>query len=189
MSAGINHRGFSWDVITSIKRYYSNNFKDENKQHAINLLLGNYRPKKGLLNLWEIDSDYLLHEMSEQYEDKALQSADAQQQDAKIKLVSSKKEQKDVFFEEFYPPIEFVNFEQVWEKVPIVDVVKQAPQQTKDVLRTTEGFLTSLQPHVLDTVSHDSLQFEKLLVQQPVLIQYPQVSQVEQDMYKEYVTF
>jgi hypothetical protein len=39
----------------------SNNFKDENKQNAINLFLGNYVPYVEPTKLWDLDSDYYLH--------------------------------------------------------------------------------------------------------------------------------
>ena len=67
VSAGINNRGGFKDIITNVTRYYSNNFKDENKQNAINLLLGNYVPCKESAKLWNLDSDYYLHtsEMTE----------------------------------------------------------------------------------------------------------------------------
>eukprot|EP01080_Neovahlkampfia_damariscottae_P009018 gene9018-1117_t len=67
VSAGIHNRGGLKDVITNVTRYYSNNFKDENKQNAINLLLGNYVPSKEKEKLWNLDSDYYLHttEMTE----------------------------------------------------------------------------------------------------------------------------
>jgi hypothetical protein len=64
VSAGINHRGFSWDIMTSLRRYYSNNFKDASKQHAINLFLGNYRPRYEKVSLWDLDSDHALHDRS-----------------------------------------------------------------------------------------------------------------------------
>ena len=49
-------------VLQSIKRYYSNTFTDAEKQDAINLFLGNFVPEKGKLNIWELDSDYYLHQ-------------------------------------------------------------------------------------------------------------------------------
>lgn len=53
-------------VLTSVKRYVSNAFTDSLKQASINLFLGVWRPKRhtaafGGAHLWDLDSDYLLH--------------------------------------------------------------------------------------------------------------------------------
>eukprot|EP01059_Diplonema_ambulator_P025137 TRINITY_DN42126_c0_g1_i1.p1 TRINITY_DN42126_c0_g1~~TRINITY_DN42126_c0_g1_i1.p1 ORF type:complete len:1600 (+),score=573.58 TRINITY_DN42126_c0_g1_i1:43-4842(+) len=44
VSAGVLKRGVSWDLFTSLTRYYSNNFVDLEKQKSMNLFLGNYTP-------------------------------------------------------------------------------------------------------------------------------------------------
>ncbi|XP_048331290.2 phosphatidylinositol-3-phosphatase SAC1 isoform X1 [Ziziphus jujuba] len=51
----------SREFIKSIKRYYSNTYTDGEKQDAINLFLGYFRPQEGKPALWELDSDYYLH--------------------------------------------------------------------------------------------------------------------------------
>ncbi len=51
----------SRDLLTSIRRFYSNTYTDSEKQDAINLFLGNYVPGSGKPALWELDSDYYLH--------------------------------------------------------------------------------------------------------------------------------
>ncbi|KNA10151.1 hypothetical protein SOVF_146960 isoform A, partial [Spinacia oleracea] len=51
----------SREFLKSIKRYYSNAYTDGEKQDAINLFLGYFRPKEGKPALWELDSDYYLH--------------------------------------------------------------------------------------------------------------------------------
>lgn len=51
----------SRDMIESIKRYYSNSFTDSEKQDAMNLFLGLYTPRAGNLPLWELPTDYFLH--------------------------------------------------------------------------------------------------------------------------------
>ncbi|GAB4817891.1 hypothetical protein N2152v2_004937 [Parachlorella kessleri] len=51
----------SRDVLTSIRRYYSNAYTDAEKQDAINLLLGSFVPQHGRPHLWELGSDYYLH--------------------------------------------------------------------------------------------------------------------------------
>ncbi|GAB5587403.1 phosphatidylinositol-3 [Umbelopsis nana] len=51
----------SRDMIEAIRRYYTNAFVDAEKQDAINLFLGNYVPEEGKPPLWELSSDYHLH--------------------------------------------------------------------------------------------------------------------------------
>jgi hypothetical protein len=58
MSAWTSH---SRDMIESIKRYYSNSFTDAEKQDAINLFLGNFIPKKSSVNLWDLTTDFEMH--------------------------------------------------------------------------------------------------------------------------------
>eukprot|EP00632_Arachnochrysis_sp_CCMP2950_P014576 CAMPEP_0185690810 /NCGR_PEP_ID=MMETSP1164-20130828/1372_1 /TAXON_ID=1104430 /ORGANISM="Chrysoreinhardia sp, Strain CCMP2950" /LENGTH=1000 /DNA_ID=CAMNT_0028357413 /DNA_START=1159 /DNA_END=4161 /DNA_ORIENTATION=- len=52
------------ELLTSIRRYYSNAFTDRLKQDAINVFLGNFAPSStcgGSQDLWELESDYYLH--------------------------------------------------------------------------------------------------------------------------------
>ncbi|KAG0179411.1 phosphatidylinositol-3,5-bisphosphate 5-phosphatase [Apophysomyces sp. BC1021] len=49
------------DMIESIRRFYANAFSDADKQDAINLFLGNFVTKAGQPMLWELNSDYHLH--------------------------------------------------------------------------------------------------------------------------------
>lgn len=49
------------DLMTSIRRFYSNAYTDSEKQAAINLFLGNFVPQAGRPALWDLDSDYYLH--------------------------------------------------------------------------------------------------------------------------------
>mmetsp|Transcript_10099 Transcript_10099/g.32466 ORF Transcript_10099/g.32466 Transcript_10099/m.32466 type:complete len:1299 (+) Transcript_10099:113-4009(+) len=52
------------ELLTSIRRYYSNAFTDRLKQDAMNVFLGNYGPRECHfieLPLWELESDYYLH--------------------------------------------------------------------------------------------------------------------------------
>ncbi|OQS06344.1 hypothetical protein THRCLA_01619 [Thraustotheca clavata] len=50
-----------WELLTSIRRYYSNAFTDMAKQDSINLFLGNFIPDLKQPPLWELESDYYLH--------------------------------------------------------------------------------------------------------------------------------
>ncbi|CAB05701.2 SAC domain-containing protein [Caenorhabditis elegans] len=50
------------DVFQTLSRYYSNTFNDWDKQMAINLFLGVFRPRiTTMKNLWDLTSDYNLH--------------------------------------------------------------------------------------------------------------------------------
>ncbi|GME74459.1 unnamed protein product [[Candida] boidinii] len=51
----------SRDMIESVKRFYSNSFIDAQRQEAINLFLGNYTWEKGLPMLWDLNTDFYLH--------------------------------------------------------------------------------------------------------------------------------
>jgi hypothetical protein len=51
----------SRDLFTTVKRYYSNSFTDAEKQHSINLFLGNFIPAEESENLWDLEGDYHLH--------------------------------------------------------------------------------------------------------------------------------
>ncbi len=51
----------SRDMIESVKRFYSNSFIDAQRQDAINLFLGNYVYKEGHPMLWDLNTDYYLH--------------------------------------------------------------------------------------------------------------------------------
>lgn len=54
----------SRDLVTSIRRFYSNTYTDAEKQDAINLFLGNFVPRPNQPHLWELDTDYYLHTVS-----------------------------------------------------------------------------------------------------------------------------
>ncbi|GMT28262.1 hypothetical protein PFISCL1PPCAC_19559, partial [Pristionchus fissidentatus] len=52
----------SRDIIQNLSRYYSNTFSDYDKQAALNLFLGVYRPQiTSNLHLWDLPSDFYLH--------------------------------------------------------------------------------------------------------------------------------
>ncbi|KAI2489209.1 phosphatidylinositol-4-phosphate phosphatase [Fragilaria crotonensis] len=51
------------ELLTSIRRYYSNAFTDRLKQDAMNLLLGYYIPYMHAVPLWEMETDYYLHNL------------------------------------------------------------------------------------------------------------------------------
>ncbi|ODQ64294.1 hypothetical protein NADFUDRAFT_8142, partial [Nadsonia fulvescens var. elongata DSM 6958] len=51
----------SRDMIESIRRFYSNSFVDSQRQDAINLFLGNYVFRHGQPMLWDLATDYYLH--------------------------------------------------------------------------------------------------------------------------------
>ncbi|ESO98034.1 hypothetical protein LOTGIDRAFT_143268 [Lottia gigantea] len=51
----------SRDIMQTLSRYYSNAFSDLEKQQAINLFLGIFVPQEDKANIWELTTDYYLH--------------------------------------------------------------------------------------------------------------------------------
>ncbi|RUS76932.1 hypothetical protein EGW08_015305 [Elysia chlorotica] len=51
----------SRDIMQTLSRYYSNAFSDVEKQQAFNLFLGVFLPREGEPNLWDLPTDYYLH--------------------------------------------------------------------------------------------------------------------------------
>ncbi|GIZ01749.1 polyphosphoinositide phosphatase [Caerostris extrusa] len=51
----------SRDILQTLSRYYSNTFSDADKQNAINLFLGMYKPSKTATPLWDLMTDFYLH--------------------------------------------------------------------------------------------------------------------------------
>ncbi|XP_076466433.1 polyphosphoinositide phosphatase-like isoform X2 [Babylonia areolata] len=51
----------SRDIMQTLSRYYSNTFSDVEKQQAFNLFLGVFEPVEGQPNLWELPTDFYLH--------------------------------------------------------------------------------------------------------------------------------
>jgi hypothetical protein len=49
------------DLLTTVKRYISNSFTDSEKQNGINLFLGRFEPSRFSTNIWELESDWQLH--------------------------------------------------------------------------------------------------------------------------------
>jgi hypothetical protein len=48
-------------MLQSVSRFYSNAFTDNDKQMAINLFVGAFKPYKEKVHLWELQTDYYLH--------------------------------------------------------------------------------------------------------------------------------
>ncbi|KCV72160.1 hypothetical protein H696_01562 [Fonticula alba] len=57
----------SRDMMNSLQRYYSNSFSDVEKQAAINLFLGIFRPRAGEPSIWQLPTDYFLHNTNQQF--------------------------------------------------------------------------------------------------------------------------
>ena len=49
------------ELLTSIRRYYSNAFTDQLRQAGMNLFLGHYIPMREKTPLWDMENDYYLH--------------------------------------------------------------------------------------------------------------------------------
>lgn len=51
------------ELLTSIKRYYSNAFTDMLKQDSMNVFLGCYIPHESSIPLWDLENDWYLHNL------------------------------------------------------------------------------------------------------------------------------
>ena len=49
------------DIMQTLSRYYSNTFSDAEKQNAINLFLGLFKPEENQPQIWEYTTDYYFH--------------------------------------------------------------------------------------------------------------------------------
>ncbi|XP_034017719.1 polyphosphoinositide phosphatase [Thalassophryne amazonica] len=54
----------SKDIMQTLSRYYSNAFSDADRQDAINLFLQVYEPSETKPHLWELPTDFYLHQSS-----------------------------------------------------------------------------------------------------------------------------
>ncbi|KAI3363731.1 hypothetical protein L3Q82_001347 [Scortum barcoo] len=52
----------SKDIMQTLSRYYSNAFSDADRQDAINLFLQVYQPSENKPHLWELPTDFYLHQ-------------------------------------------------------------------------------------------------------------------------------
>uniref|UniRef100_A0A8C5SD77 FIG4 phosphoinositide 5-phosphatase n=1 Tax=Laticauda laticaudata TaxID=8630 RepID=A0A8C5SD77_LATLA len=52
----------SKDIMQTLSRYYSNAFSDADRQDSINLFLGIFQPEEGKSHLWELPTDFYLHQ-------------------------------------------------------------------------------------------------------------------------------
>uniref|UniRef100_A0A671X719 FIG4 phosphoinositide 5-phosphatase n=1 Tax=Sparus aurata TaxID=8175 RepID=A0A671X719_SPAAU len=52
----------SKDIMQTLSRYYSNAFSDADRQDAINLFLQVYQPSEAKPHLWELPTDFYLHQ-------------------------------------------------------------------------------------------------------------------------------
>ena len=74
------------ELLTSIVRHYHNSFQDVSKQDAINLFLGLYRPwERGRQTgeLWDLQSDYYLHNNSSEETDEDEEEANRENKETK----------------------------------------------------------------------------------------------------------
>uniref|UniRef100_A0A8C6T3R1 FIG4 phosphoinositide 5-phosphatase n=1 Tax=Neogobius melanostomus TaxID=47308 RepID=A0A8C6T3R1_9GOBI len=54
----------SKDIMQTLSRYYSNAFSDADRQDSINLFLQVYQPSESKPHLWELPTDFYLHQSS-----------------------------------------------------------------------------------------------------------------------------
>eukprot|EP01114_Cavostelium_apophysatum_P020199 TRINITY_DN6706_c0_g1_i1.p1 TRINITY_DN6706_c0_g1~~TRINITY_DN6706_c0_g1_i1.p1 ORF type:complete len:811 (-),score=116.42 TRINITY_DN6706_c0_g1_i1:131-2563(-) len=113
----------SRDLFTTVKRYYSNSFTDAEKQHSMNLFLGNFIPYQEKCSLWELESDYHLHNKGTGKPEHVLLSntkwweVPLNDFDESSKLKTDSEilaERQSLFFEEFYKPRKITEFDRVF---------------------------------------------------------------------------
>ncbi|XP_060590495.1 polyphosphoinositide phosphatase-like isoform X1 [Ruditapes philippinarum] len=54
-------KAHSLDILQTLSRYYSNAFSDLEKQQATNVFLGLFSPKENAPNIWDLPTDFYLH--------------------------------------------------------------------------------------------------------------------------------
>jgi len=112
----------SRDLLTTMKRYYSNSFTDAEKQDSINLFLGNFIPYQQKGALWDLESDYHLHNKDERPEHVLLSNLPWWEVPLKDFQNCSKKKSidkkttsiiEDLYFKEFYQPEKITSFDAI----------------------------------------------------------------------------
>jgi hypothetical protein len=63
-AAAARAAGYSRELLTSVRRFYSAAITDADKQDALNLFLGHFVPAPGKPALWELDNDVWLHTLA-----------------------------------------------------------------------------------------------------------------------------
>jgi len=53
--------GYSRELLTSVRRFYSATVTDAEKQDAMNVFLGQFVPRRGRPQVWELESDVWMH--------------------------------------------------------------------------------------------------------------------------------
>ncbi|KAG2381837.1 hypothetical protein C9374_006221 [Naegleria lovaniensis] len=101
-----NRGGVLADLMTNMKRYYSSNFKDEWKQHAINIFLGNFKPSFHIrlfgAHLWDLESgDIYLHNENERKS--LLMDLDEEEEE------DQEEDVQNTYFDEMYNPRQVTN--------------------------------------------------------------------------------
>lgn len=125
----------SRDIMQTLSRYYSNTFSDVEKQQAFNLFLGVFEPVEGQPNLWELPTDFYLHNpctlgkavaertsYSQWWEKEVYQSLPrpyeevAKGERGQLEVVSGKASSENInMFIEFYRPAEMSVFEDLYQ--------------------------------------------------------------------------
>lgn len=94
------------NALTAIKRYYSNNFLDFDKQHAINVFLGCFIPSPDKAHIWDLEPEKPMYDVDFLYPTG----------DMKFSIPYGVKENLgsafDFFFEEKYTPSSLTFFEE-----------------------------------------------------------------------------
>lgn len=141
---------YSRDIMQTVSRYYSNAFTDMDKQQAINLFLGLFKPHAKGPNIWDIPTDYYLHHnttmnidafstrqsYSKWFHQHVLAHLPFAWDEVAKKRVLEKEivgesddEERIDLFMEYYRPSELTEFDSLYQKV--------MPTSTKDFMPTS----------------------------------------------------
>lgn len=134
----------SRDVIQTLSRYYSNTFADYDKQNALNLFLGLYRPQKNKIPLWDVYNDFWIHNENFHFSNYCCWFMTNDELFLQSRYLSYKETiEKDNFklseFDSYYKTYKFTPFDQMLERVPIRRPVDALNQMTNTNLNSKNG--------------------------------------------------
>ncbi|XP_066936633.1 polyphosphoinositide phosphatase-like [Clytia hemisphaerica] len=143
---------YSRDIMQTVSRYYSNTFSDTDKQQAINLFLGTFKPEGKYTNIWDIPTDYYLHHSSTMnlksfsvrqsytkwWHSEVIESLPFSREEvAKRRIIESEThttsddEETLDLFSEYYRPSEITEFDELYPKI--------MPTSTKDFMPSSSA--------------------------------------------------
>ncbi|XP_025098137.1 polyphosphoinositide phosphatase-like isoform X3 [Pomacea canaliculata] len=142
----------SRDIMQTLSRYYSNTFSDVEKQQAFNLFLGVFEPAEGQPNLWELPTDFYLHnpttlgrslmrnlsysqwwdaEVFEHLPMPYEEVSKSEVEQLEVAVVPASNENVNIFFE-FYRPFDLTVFDDLYQYYMSHATRKYMPKGAKD---------------------------------------------------------